>query len=105
MSRCADGTPGLYAWVEKPTALIMPLESDGVWLVEQFRHPPRARLWEFPQGAWEDGPSGFAGGARPRRAGGGDRPAPMTRAPVPRRPLQQPDCLGAEPCSRRESMR
>jgi 8-oxo-dGTP pyrophosphatase MutT (NUDIX family) len=50
---------GLYGWVEKsPSALIVPIEGDDVWLIEQFRHPLRQRFWEFPQGAWEgvDGP-------------------------------------------------
>jgi 8-oxo-dGTP pyrophosphatase MutT (NUDIX family) len=52
-----DGAPGLYGWVEKPpAALIVPVDGDDVWLVEQFRHPVRARFWEFPQGAWEDAP-------------------------------------------------
>ena len=52
-----DGRPGLYAWVEKsPSALVVPVEGDEVWLVEQFRHPVGARFWEFPQGAWEDDP-------------------------------------------------
>jgi 8-oxo-dGTP pyrophosphatase MutT (NUDIX family) len=56
-----DGTPGLYAWVEKPpSALIVPMEDGHVWLVEQFRHPVGARFWEFPQGAWEDAPSAGA---------------------------------------------
>jgi 8-oxo-dGTP pyrophosphatase MutT (NUDIX family) len=50
-----DGT-GLYAWIEKPpSALIVPLEDAGVWLIEQFRHPVGRRFWEFPQGAWEEG--------------------------------------------------
>ena len=54
----ADGTPGLYAWVDKPpSALIVPVDRDDVWLVEQFRHPVGARFWEFPQGAWEDDPA------------------------------------------------
>jgi 8-oxo-dGTP pyrophosphatase MutT (NUDIX family) len=53
----ADGTPGLYAWIEKPpAALIVPLDGRHVWLVEQFRHPVGERFWEFPQGAWEDSP-------------------------------------------------
>jgi 8-oxo-dGTP pyrophosphatase MutT (NUDIX family) len=53
----ADGTPGLYAWVEKPpAAVIVPRETDHVWLIEQFRHPVGRRFWEFPQGAWEDEP-------------------------------------------------
>jgi 8-oxo-dGTP pyrophosphatase MutT (NUDIX family) len=53
----ADGSPGLYAWVEKPPgALIVPLEDDHVWLVEQYRHPVGRRFWEFSQGAWEATP-------------------------------------------------
>jgi ADP-ribose pyrophosphatase len=53
-----DGTPGLYAWVEKPpAAVIVPRDGDAVWLIEQHRHPVGARFWEFPQGAWEDDPS------------------------------------------------
>ena len=52
-----DGSPGLYAWVEKsPGALIVPLEDEHVWLVEQYRHPVRGRYWDLPQGAWEDAP-------------------------------------------------
>ncbi len=54
----ADGTPGLYAWVEKPpAAVIVPVDSGFVWLVEQHRHPIGSRFWELPQGAWEDDPS------------------------------------------------
>jgi 8-oxo-dGTP pyrophosphatase MutT (NUDIX family) len=57
----ADGTPGLYGWVEKPpAALIVPLEDAHAWLVEQFRHPVGRRFWEFPQGAWEDAPAADA---------------------------------------------
>jgi len=52
-----DGTAGLYGWVEKPpAAIIVALERDAVWLVQQFRHPVGERFWEFPQGAWEDAP-------------------------------------------------
>jgi len=54
----ADGTPGLYAWIEKPpAAVIVPVAGDFVWLVEQHRHPVGSRFWEFPQGAWEDTPT------------------------------------------------
>jgi 8-oxo-dGTP pyrophosphatase MutT (NUDIX family) len=53
----ADGTPGLYAWVEKPpAAVIVPRDGDWVWLIEQHRHPVGERFWEFPQGAWEEEP-------------------------------------------------
>src|SRR5436305_9492471 len=56
-----DGSPGLYAWIEKPpAALIVPFEPGHVWLIEQFRHPVRQRFWEFPQGAWEDAPDADA---------------------------------------------
>jgi 8-oxo-dGTP pyrophosphatase MutT (NUDIX family) len=52
-----DGSPGLYAVVEKPpAAVIVPLDGDAVWLVQQYRHPVGARFWEVPQGAWEDSP-------------------------------------------------
>jgi 8-oxo-dGTP pyrophosphatase MutT (NUDIX family) len=52
-----DGSPGLYGWVEKrPSAMVVALDADGVWLVEQFRHPAKQRFWEFPQGSWEDEP-------------------------------------------------
>src|SRR5829696_7170006 len=52
-----DGSPGLYAWIEKPpAAVIVPLEDDHVWLIEQHRHPVGRRFWELPQGSWEDSP-------------------------------------------------
>ena len=43
----ADGTPGLYAWVEKPPAALIVARDDdgGVCLVEQHPHPARARFW------------------------------------------------------------
>jgi 8-oxo-dGTP pyrophosphatase MutT (NUDIX family) len=57
----AGGSPGLYAWVEKsPGAVIVPLDRGHVWLVEQYRHPVRRRVWDFPQGAWEDAPDADA---------------------------------------------
>src|SRR4051812_42638935 len=56
-----DGTPGLYAWIEKPpAAIIVPVDAGFVWLVEQHRHPIGSRFWELPQGAWEDDPSAAA---------------------------------------------
>jgi ADP-ribose pyrophosphatase len=57
----ADGSRGLYAWVEKPAgALVVPLEDGHVWMVEQWRHPARGRYWEFPQGTWEGAPDASA---------------------------------------------
>jgi 8-oxo-dGTP pyrophosphatase MutT (NUDIX family) len=52
----ADGSPGVYAVVEKsPAALVIAVEGDEVWMVEQFRHPLGGRYWELPQGALDDG--------------------------------------------------
>ena len=59
----------------RPAAVIVPLDGDHVWLIEQHRHPVGARFWEFPQGAWEDEPGAARRGPRPRRAGRGDRAA------------------------------
>ncbi len=52
-----DGAPGIFGVVEKPDfALVIPADTDGVWLVEQFRYPVGGRYWEFPQGSWENRP-------------------------------------------------
>lgn len=49
--RRQDGSPGIYAVVDKPTyALVMPYDGQRFRLVEQFRYPVGARRWEFPQG-------------------------------------------------------
>jgi 8-oxo-dGTP pyrophosphatase MutT (NUDIX family) len=56
-----DGSTGVYGVVEKPHfALVLPMEDDGFWLVEQYRHPIGRRSWEFPQGTWAHGGSGSA---------------------------------------------
>ena len=35
----------LYGWVEKPpSALVVPIHADTVWLIEQFRHPVGQRF-------------------------------------------------------------
>ncbi|WGF90480.1 NUDIX domain-containing protein [Marinivivus vitaminiproducens] len=53
--RRPDGSEGIYGVVEKPDfVVIVPVEEDGsVHLVEQYRYPVGQRLWEFPQGSWE----------------------------------------------------
>jgi ADP-ribose pyrophosphatase len=54
----ADGSPGIYSVVEKPDfALVIPIEEDGLYLVEQYRYPIGKRFLEFPQGTWEQNPS------------------------------------------------
>lgn len=52
-----DGSPGLYAVVEKPpAAVVVPFDDDdrAIWLVEQYRHPVGERFWELPMGAADD---------------------------------------------------
>jgi 8-oxo-dGTP pyrophosphatase MutT (NUDIX family) len=51
----ADGSPGIYAVVDKPTyALVIALREEQLHLVEQYRYPVQARRWEFPQGTAPD---------------------------------------------------
>ncbi len=57
--RRPDGSPGVYAVVDKPTyALVIPRargpEGERFHLVEQFRYPLGLRRWEFPQGTAPD---------------------------------------------------
>lgn len=55
----ADGTPGIYALVEKPDfAVVIPLEDNGFHLVEQYRYTLGRRRWEFPQGSFPQGRDG-----------------------------------------------
>jgi 8-oxo-dGDP phosphatase len=54
-----DGSTSVYGVVERPDfALVLPVDGDGFWLVEQFRHPIGRRTWEFPQGTWSAGAEG-----------------------------------------------
>jgi 8-oxo-dGTP pyrophosphatase MutT (NUDIX family) len=54
-----DGTTGSYGVVDKPdSAIVIPRDGDGFWMVEQFRYPVGRRTWEFPQGAWPAGRTG-----------------------------------------------
>jgi 8-oxo-dGTP pyrophosphatase MutT (NUDIX family) len=58
--RRGDGTTGIYGVVDKPDfALVLPRHEDGFWLVEQYRYAVRRRAWEFPQGSWGSGGTGF----------------------------------------------
>lgn len=57
--RRLDGSEGIYSYVEKPDyAVVIPIENDGLHLVEQYRYPIRARSWEFPQGSFPPGKTG-----------------------------------------------
>ncbi len=47
-----DGSTGLYGVMRsRDFALVIPWDGERFHLVEQFRYPVGARLWEFPQGS------------------------------------------------------
>jgi len=49
-----NGTRGIYGVVEKfDSAIILPIDGDQVYLVEQFRYPIGEKSLEFPQGSLE----------------------------------------------------
>lgn len=55
--RRPSGHEGIYGVVDKPDfAVILPIDGDGIYLVQQYRYPVEARFWELPQGSWEDTP-------------------------------------------------
>ncbi len=50
----SNGQRGIYGVVEKEDcALILPIDGDRIWLVEQFRYTIGQRVLELPQGGWE----------------------------------------------------
>jgi len=50
----SNGEKGIYGVVEKHDgAIILPIDGDRIWLVEQFRYTIQERVLELPQGAWE----------------------------------------------------
>jgi 8-oxo-dGTP pyrophosphatase MutT (NUDIX family) len=56
--RRADGSDGIYGFVEKPDfVIILPVQDGMVHLVEQYRYPIKQRQWELPQGSWEEDPN------------------------------------------------
>lgn len=62
----SNGKPGIYGVVEKnDAAIILPIEGDRIWLVEQYRYTIQERAIELPQGSWEmaiDNPEDLARG-------------------------------------------
>lgn len=49
-----DGYRGIYGVVDKPDfVVVIALDGDDVYLVEQYRYPVKGRHLEFPQGAKE----------------------------------------------------
>lgn len=60
----ADGSRGIYGVVDKPDFVVVAAVQDGlVHLVEQYRYPVGARLWELPQGSWGTGAGPDSGSA------------------------------------------
>jgi 8-oxo-dGTP pyrophosphatase MutT (NUDIX family) len=50
----SDGSQSIYGVVEKDDcAVILPIEGDTIYLVEQFRYTIGQRVLELPQGGWE----------------------------------------------------
>lgn len=50
----SNGKHGIYGVVEKhEAAIILPIDGDRIWLVEQFRYTIQERAVELPQGSWE----------------------------------------------------
>src|SRR5580698_1187767 len=50
----SNGARGLYGVVEKDDcAIILPLQGDTIYLIEQFRYTIQQRSLELPQGGWE----------------------------------------------------
>lgn len=50
----SNGSPGIYSVVEKDDcAVIIPIQDDTIYLVEQFRYTIQQQSLELPQGGWE----------------------------------------------------
>jgi 8-oxo-dGTP pyrophosphatase MutT (NUDIX family) len=50
----SNGARGIYGVVEKDDcALIIPIQDQTIYLIEQFRYPIQQRSLELPQGGWE----------------------------------------------------
>ena len=48
------GAKGIYGVVDKhDCAIIVPIDGDHIWMVEQFRYTIGERALELPQGGWE----------------------------------------------------
>jgi 8-oxo-dGTP pyrophosphatase MutT (NUDIX family) len=50
----SNGARGIYGVVDKDDcAIILPIEADTIYLIEQFRYTVLERCLELPQGGWE----------------------------------------------------
>jgi len=50
----SNGTRGIYSVVDKhDCAIIVPIQDDIIYLIEQYRYTVQQRCLELPQGGWE----------------------------------------------------
>jgi 8-oxo-dGTP pyrophosphatase MutT (NUDIX family) len=50
----SNGARGIFGVVDKEDcAIILPIEGDTIYLIEQFRYTVQQRCLELPQGGWE----------------------------------------------------
>ncbi len=50
----SNGVSGIYSVVDKDEcAIIIPIQDDTIYLIEQFRYTIQERALELPQGGWE----------------------------------------------------
>jgi len=50
----SNGTRGIYGVVDKEDcAVILPIQDDTIYLIEQYRYTVQQRCLELPQGGWE----------------------------------------------------
>jgi ADP-ribose pyrophosphatase len=50
----SNGAKGIYSVVDKDDcAVILPIDGDSIYLIEQFRYTIQQRALELPQGGWE----------------------------------------------------
>ena len=50
----SNGVHGIYSVVDKEDcAIILPIQGDTIYLIEQYRYTVQERCLELPQGGWE----------------------------------------------------
>ncbi len=56
--RRQSGREGIFGVVDKPDfVVVLPIEDEYIYLVEQYRYAVECRCWELPQGSWEGKPN------------------------------------------------
>jgi 8-oxo-dGTP pyrophosphatase MutT (NUDIX family) len=111
--RHADGSEGIYGVVERSDfVVVVPWQDGQVTLVEQYRYPVGARIWEFPMGMWEQAPgtdpvvlaaaelreeTGLIAGHMPGRCSRGPGTAPNAATSSWRRTWRKVPRIGRQP--------